>query len=87
MFSPAASWEVKPCLYVALTPWKSNGLLLFINKIPFVALAPYKAEEAPGINSTLWISNSWIPSKLPAEKPKPGASLFIPSTNWTKPLL
>ena len=52
-----------------------------MNNIPFTALAPYKAEAAPGINSTLWISNSWIPSKLPAEKPSPGASLFIPSTN------
>ena len=47
------------------------------------AFAPYKADEAPGIISTLNTSVSVIPSKLPSGKFNAGAELSIPSTNCT----
>ena len=52
-----------------------------------MALAPYKAEEAPGINSTLLTSNSLSPNKFPIGKFNPGAELSIMSTSCTKPSL
>ena len=81
--SPAASCEVIPCLYCPLNPVWSNGFLLFIKRIPLNAFAPYRAEDAPGNNSTLNTSVSVIPSKLPNGKFKAGAELSIPSTNCT----
>ena len=55
-----------------------------MNKIPLNALAPYKAEDAPGSNSTLFTSSSFIPRKFPTAKLSAGDALSIPSTNCTK---
>ena len=81
--SPAASCEVIPCLYCPLRPVWSKGLLLVIRRIPLNAFAPYKAEDAPGNNSTLNTSVSVIPSKFPNGKFNAGAELSIPSTSCT----
>ena len=58
-----------------------------MNKIPLNAFAPYKAEAAPGSNSTLCTSVSVIPNKLPSGKLSAGAELSIPSTNCIKRVL
>ena len=52
--------------------------------IPLKAFAPYNAEDAPGNNSTVFTSNSDIPSKLPKAKFNAGDELSIPSTNCIK---
>ncbi|MNE31477.1 hypothetical protein D3C80_1250470 [compost metagenome] len=44
-----------------------------------MALGPYSAEAAPGINSAFSRSSSVIPTILPTEKFSPGAWLSIPS--------
>ena len=58
-----------------------------MNKIPLNAFAPYKADDAPGNNSTLWTSNSDTPTRLPKTKFNKGEELSIPSTNCMKRVL
>ena len=71
-----------PVLTCTLKPGYINGFLEFINRVPFVPPEPYKADEAPGNNSTLSTSNSDKPMMLPTEKFKPGACVSIPSVIW-----
>ena len=49
--------------------------------IPLMAFIPYKADAAPGVISTLWISNSVGPMAFPNGTPRVAASISTPSTN------
>ena len=84
---PAAFCDVCPNFAYPVIPWLVNGLLLVINNIPLKAFAPYKAEDAPGSNSTLCTSISDKPIKFPKTKFNKGDELSIPSTNCIKRVL
>ena len=72
---------IAPTFTWALKPWYKKGDFELIKIIPFKAFGPYKADDAPGSNSTPSKSNSEIPTILPTAKFKPGAWLSMPSIN------
>ena len=52
--------------------------------MPLIAFMPYRAEEAPGVTSTLEISSSVGPIALPSGTPSVAAWLSTPSTSCMK---